>query len=145
MAGRPRKPRHPPPASRADAGTRQRSKSAERTAGLGPICPGALARTRAVRPKLAQQPKRPKRSRAKPWHVYLVRCADGSLYCGVSNDLAKRVASHNAGTGAKYTRARGPVTLVWSRRCGTKSKACQHEYRIKQLSRTEKLRLAEQV
>ncbi|MCW8129731.1 MAG: GIY-YIG nuclease family protein [Planctomycetota bacterium] len=74
--------------------------------------------------------------------MYLVRCADGSLYCGVSNDLAARVAAHNAGRGAKYTRPRRPVTLVWSRRCGTKSNACRQEYRIKQLTRAEKQALA---
>ena len=47
------------------------------------------------------------------WHVYIVRCADGSLYTGLTNDLTARIAKHNSGAGAKYTRSRRPVRLVW--------------------------------
>ncbi len=75
------------------------------------------------------------------WHVYIVRCADNTLYTGVAVDVAARVAQHCAGTGAKYTRARAPVTLVWSARARSRSTACKREYAIKQLSREAKERL----
>lgn len=78
----------------------------------------------------------------RPWHVYLVACADGTLYCGVTNDLARRVAAHDAGTGARYTRGRGPVRLVWSEAAGTKGAALRRERAVKRLPRTRKLRLA---
>jgi predicted GIY-YIG superfamily endonuclease len=55
------------------------------------------------------------------WFAYFVRCADGSLYCGMTNDLERRVAAHNAGRGARYTRSRLPVELVWKRRALTRS------------------------
>jgi len=75
------------------------------------------------------------------WRVYLARCADASLYCGVTNYLKKRIAAHNAGKGARYTRSRRPVVLVWSRKCGAKSQALKMEYAIKLLTKTQKLRL----
>lgn len=75
------------------------------------------------------------------WHVYLVRCADGSLYTGISTDVAARVAAHNAGGGAKYTRSRLPVALVWSAACRSQSAARKKEARIKSLPRAAKLRL----
>ncbi len=75
------------------------------------------------------------------WFVYLARCADDSLYCGITNDLDARIAAHNAGKGARYTRSRGPVEVVAVRRCVTKIKAMQIEYAVKQLSRPEKLAL----
>jgi len=71
----------------------------------------------------------------------MVRCADDSLYTGCTNDLDRRVAAHNAGKGARYTRSRGPVTVVWSVRVKDKSAALSREARVKQLSRAEKLRL----
>ncbi len=75
------------------------------------------------------------------WYVYIVRCEkDDSLYTGITNDLDKRIAKHNAGTGAKYTKGRRPVKLVKSITVETKSKALKLEYKIKQLSREEKLR-----
>ncbi|MDP2269154.1 MAG: GIY-YIG nuclease family protein [Archangium sp.] len=73
------------------------------------------------------------------WHVYMVRCADDSLYTGCTNDLARRVAAHNAGKGARYTRSRGPVQVVWSVRVKDRSAALSREARVKQLSRAEKL------
>lgn len=76
-----------------------------------------------------------------PWSVYIVRCRDGTLYTGITNDLARRVAAHSAGKGARYTRSRAPVTLVWSRRKRDKPSALREEYRLKQLSRAEKLSL----
>jgi putative endonuclease len=75
------------------------------------------------------------------WHVYMVRCADDSLYTGCTNDLLKRLEAHNAGKGARYTRSRGPVEIVWSVRVKDKSAALSREYRVKQLSRAQKLML----
>jgi putative endonuclease len=75
------------------------------------------------------------------WTVYLVRCADDSLYCGITNDLEARLAAHSAGKGAKYTRRRGPVTLVFTKKCRSKPLALRIEYAIKQLNREEKLAL----
>jgi putative endonuclease len=76
-----------------------------------------------------------------PWLVYIVRCADGSLYTGITNDLAARLKKHNAGTGAKYTRARRPVRLVWSEKKSSEGAARRREAMIKRLTRLEKLRL----
>ncbi len=73
------------------------------------------------------------------WHVYMVRCADDSLYTGCTNDLNRRVAAHNAGKGARYTRSRGPVQVVWSVRVKDRSAALSREARVKQLTRAEKL------
>ena len=75
------------------------------------------------------------------WHVYIVRCSDDSLYTGCTNDLVRRVDAHNAGKGARYTRSRRPVQVVWSVRVKDKSAALSREARIKQLSRAEKLAL----
>ncbi len=74
----------------------------------------------------------------KPWHIYLVRCNDQSLYCGISTDVEKRVQTHNSGKGAKYTKPRLPVTLVYQRLVGTKSEALSLEYKIKQMKKSEK-------
>lgn len=76
------------------------------------------------------------------WYVYMVRCRDGTLYTGATTDVARRVAAHTAGKGARYTRSRRPVTLVWSRRAASQSAALKAEHRLKQLSRAEKLALA---
>jgi putative endonuclease len=75
------------------------------------------------------------------YYVYLLRCRDDTLYCGITNDLARRIAAHQAGTGARYTRGRGPLTLVFARRCRDKSMALRLEYAIKQLPRDAKLAL----
>ena len=75
------------------------------------------------------------------WCVYLLRCADGSLYCGISNNLAARIATHNAGKGARYTRVRLPVALAWAEACEDRSAASRREYAVKQLSRSAKLAL----
>lgn len=77
------------------------------------------------------------------WFVYLVKCNDGSLYCGITNDLNKRVDKHNSGKGAKYTSTRRPVILVYSEPSENRSTASKREYQIKQLHRTEKLKLIE--
>ena len=70
--------------------------------------------------------------------TYILRCADGTLYTGWTNDLKKRIAAHNAGTGGKYTRCRRPVALVYYETFPTKEEAMRREYAIKQLSREEK-------
>lgn len=77
------------------------------------------------------------------WLCYILRCADDTLYCGITNDLDKRLAAHNAGTAAKYTRSRGPVQLVFVEECADRSTASKREMAIKQLSRAEKLALIE--
>ena len=73
--------------------------------------------------------------------VYLLRCGDGSLYCGWTNDLSRRFAEHEAGRASRYTRSRLPVALVWSAACGSRSEAMREEARIKRLPRARKLQL----
>lgn len=70
--------------------------------------------------------------------VYILRCADGSLYTGAAKDLTRRLAQHEAGLASRYTRSRLPVTLVWSRRERSWGRALQAEHWIKQLPRPEK-------
>lgn len=79
---------------------------------------------------------------ALPAFVYLLRCADGSLYTGWSDDPTRRAAAHNRGAGAKYTRSRLPVTLVYTEECPDKGAALSREAAIKRLSHAEKERLA---
>ena len=74
-------------------------------------------------------------------YTYILKCADGTLYCGWTNDLEKRVKVHNEGKGAKYTRCRLPVTLVYYEVFETSVEAQRREYPIKQMPRAEKLRL----
>ena len=74
-------------------------------------------------------------------HVYLLRCADGTLYCGWTTDVARRVAEHQAGTASRYTRSRLPVALAWSKAVESRGDALREEHRIKGLSRAEKLSL----
>jgi putative endonuclease len=73
------------------------------------------------------------------WRVYLLRCADGSLYCGITNNVEARLASHNAGKGAKYTQSRRPVELAGVSREMPKRDALRLEYHIKQLPVGEKI------
>lgn len=79
----------------------------------------------------------------KNWVVYLVRCSDLSLYCGISSDLEKRLACHNQGTGAKYTRSRRPVKLLAASAGMSKSDALKLEYRIKRTPADKKLSVLE--
>ena len=72
------------------------------------------------------------------WSVYIVRCADDSLYTGIAKDVAARLAKHNAGKGAAYTRARRPVKLLYSENALTRSKALSREAGIKSLPRPQK-------
>ncbi len=76
---------------------------------------------------------------ASKWFVYLVRCSDQSLYTGITTDPQKRIAAHNSNTGgAKYTRARQPVRLVYLEEAASRSAACKREYAIKQMSVDQK-------
>lgn len=75
------------------------------------------------------------------WFCYLLRCADDTLYCGITNDLDKRIAAHNAGTASKYTRTRVPVELVLVEPCKDKSAALKREMEIKRMTRSAKLAL----
>ena len=79
------------------------------------------------------------------WYVYLLTCSDNTLYCGVTNDLAKRIYAHNnLNTGAKYTRLRRPVKLVYYEEQPNKSAAMKREWQIKQLNRSSKLKLIDE-
>lgn len=77
------------------------------------------------------------------YYVYLLRCADKSLYTGYTNDLEKRVRTHNAGRGAKYTRSRLPVELVYFEEYDTAQQALSREWHLKRLSHAEKAALVE--
>ena len=74
-------------------------------------------------------------------YTYILKCADDTLYCGWTNDLEKRLAAHNSGTAAKYTRTRRPVKLVYYEEFETKQEAMSREFHIKRMSRLEKLEL----
>ena len=78
-----------------------------------------------------------------PWYVYILRCGDGTLYTGITDDVEKRLAAHAAGKGAKYTRGRGPLELRYTEEVSDKSAALKREIAIKKLSRVEKLKLLE--
>ncbi len=75
------------------------------------------------------------------WTVYILQCADGTLYTGITNDLARRVAEHESGTGAKYTKGRGPLQLVYQESCEDRGLASKRENEIKALDRKAKLLL----
>ena len=75
---------------------------------------------------------------AKTWVLYALRCKDNSLYCGITNDLARRIAQHNAGKGARYTRGRGPVVLVKSWPAISHSAALKGERAFKALAKEDK-------
>lgn len=77
----------------------------------------------------------------KEWVLYMLRCRDGSLYTGITNNLEKRLEAHRSGKGAKYTRGRGPLELVYTEKCEDKSAALKREVEVKKLSRDEKIQL----
>ena len=77
----------------------------------------------------------------KEWFVYILRCGDGTLYCGISDDVERRLEAHRAGKGAKYTRGRSPLELVYVEQCADHSQALKREYAIKRLPRKKKLDL----
>lgn len=77
----------------------------------------------------------------KTFYTYILRCSDNTLYTGWTNDLEKRLQSHNNGKGAKYTKARLPVEMVYYKEVESKEEAMRLEWRIKQLRRSEKIKL----
>jgi len=78
------------------------------------------------------------------WYVYIVRCSDNSLYCGITTDTTRRTSEHNTSKkGAKYTRSRRPVYLVWSITASCKSSASKLEYKIKKFTKSNKEKLIE--
>ena len=77
------------------------------------------------------------------WKLYILRCRDGSLYTGITTDVEKRFEAHNSGKGAKYTRGRGPLELVYREEYGDHSAALKRELEIKALPREEKMKLIE--
>ena len=72
------------------------------------------------------------------WYLYILRCADGSLYTGITIDVERRLEEHRSGKGAKYTRGRGPLELVYTEECGTHSLALKRELAIKAMKTTRK-------
>ena len=80
----------------------------------------------------------------KSWKLYILRCGDGTLYTGITTDVDKRFEAHASGKGAKYTRGRGPLTLVYQEICGDHSAALKREAEIKKFSRQEKALLIQQ-
>ncbi len=72
------------------------------------------------------------------WYVYMLRCGDSTLYTGITDDVERRLEAHRSGKGAKYTRGRGPLELVWQEEVPDKSAALRREYQIKQLPKQEK-------
>jgi len=75
------------------------------------------------------------------WKLYILRCGDGTLYTGITTDVEKRLEAHRSGKGAKYTRGRGPLVLLYSEECGDHSAALKRELEIKALTREEKQKL----
>jgi len=72
------------------------------------------------------------------WYLYILRCCDGTLYTGITTDVEKRLEAHRPGKGAKYTRGRGPLELVYRETCGSHSDALKREMAVKRLTRTQK-------
>ena len=79
----------------------------------------------------------------KPWYLYILRCGDDTLYTGITDDVEHRLAQHSAGKGAKYTRGRGPLMLVYREQLANRSEASRREAAVKRLSRTQKLEMIE--
>lgn len=81
----------------------------------------------------------------KTWYLYILRCGDGSLYTGITTDIPRRLRAHRRGTGAKYTRGRGPLELMYQECCGTHSQALRRELEVKSLRRAEKQALWKEI
>lgn len=77
----------------------------------------------------------------KQWHLYILHCGDGSLYTGITDDVSRRLAMHQAGKGAKYTRGRNPLSLAYTEALGDHSAALRREIAVKRLTRAEKIAL----
>lgn len=78
---------------------------------------------------------------ANNWFLYILRCGDGSLYTGITVNIADRLEKHRSGKGAKYTKGRGPLELVYQEKCGSHSDALKREYAMKQITKSEKEKL----
>ena len=76
------------------------------------------------------------------WALYILECCDGTLYTGITNDLCRRLSEHQSGTGAKYTKGRSPVKLIYTEEYGSRSDAAKREVGVKRMSRGDKLLLA---
>lgn len=79
----------------------------------------------------------------KQWILYILECGDGSLYTGITDDLARRLSAHRSGKGAKYTRGRGPLTLRYTEVCANHSAALRREFEVKGLPRQRKLQICD--
>ena len=77
----------------------------------------------------------------KPWYLYILRCGDGTLYTGITTDVQARLDAHQCGKGAKYTRGRGPLELVYQEECESHSNALKREFAVKSMTREEKQKL----
>ncbi len=86
-------------------------------------------------------PHKPETDAAAEWSIYLIRCHNGHLYTGISTDVARRFAKHQAGKGAKYLRGKGPLELVYQQKIGTRSEALKAEIKVKKMSRQTKEKL----
>jgi predicted GIY-YIG superfamily endonuclease len=85
--------------------------------------------------------KKGRKPKVDPWFVYILRCADDSLYTGITRDVKRRCRQHNAGTASRYTRSRCPTKLIWQETQPSQSAALKREAAIKALTRKEKLKL----
>lgn len=98
---------------------------------------------RMIKGMLAQEKGKTRRYK-REWSVYILRCSDGSLYTGIAKNVAQRLLNHNAGRGARYTRTRRPVCLVYQKNSMTRPKALSREYELKKLSKQAKESLLKQ-
>jgi predicted GIY-YIG superfamily endonuclease len=80
----------------------------------------------------------PGKANSRRWYVYILKCRDGTLYTGITNDLSRRAAEHNSGTASRYTRSRRPVQIIYKEPCSNRSAALKKEYAVKSLTRKEK-------
>ncbi|MDC0422982.1 GIY-YIG nuclease family protein [Methylophilaceae bacterium] len=80
----------------------------------------------------------------KSWFVYIILCKDETLYTGITNNIEKRLSDHTKGNGAKYTKSRGPFTLMYTEKCSDRVIASQREFQIKKMTRAKKLALSNQ-
>ena len=80
----------------------------------------------------------------EPWYLYILECADGSFYTGITKDLERRLAQHEQGKAARYTRTRRPVRLRYSEQCADRASALKREYKVKSMTRQQKQRLVDQ-
>lgn len=86
----------------------------------------------------AQEGRRRKRAPKDPWTLYILKCKDGTLYTGIAKDLEKRLQAHNSGKGARYTRPRRPVSLLYQESCPSRTHALVRECAVKALPRKKK-------